>query len=217
MNKRPVRGKLLVFGLAVAISCQQRESPSKSPSVGTQASVAAPLSVPTPQQTDFSDLTFTDPDGREVPIKKYLEGKSLVLVFTRGYFGSFCMYCATQTSRLIANYDKFASKNAEVVVVFPVRKPRDQTRAQEFWRNLKMEEQAEKESAIFPFLLDLELEMVKRLGIEENLAKPSTYILDSDGKVHFAYIGANHADRPSIKVLLDQLDAINHEKESVAR
>ena len=42
-----------------------------------------------------------------------------------------------------------------------------------------------------------------------DLAKPATYIVDKQGQVRFAYVGANIADRPSVHFMLDQLAAIN--------
>lgn len=215
MKGRPVTWGLLCLGLAIGGSCGAPENPSTADPQDDSITTGSPR--PAPGEIDVSDLTFTDGEGTSVPLRRFLAGKNVVLVFTRGYFGSFCMYCSTQTSRLIANHDKFAKRNAEVVVVFPVRQPRDREQAREFWKTLQGEEEAEKKISVFPFLLDVELAAVRQLGIEANLAKPATYILDPDGKVHFAYIGATHADRPAIKTLLDQLDAINHETEAHSR
>ena len=50
--------------------------------------------------------------------------------------------------------------------------------------------------------------MADRLGIRADLALPSTYILDRDGKVRLAYVGATLTDRPSVKAMLDQLDRL---------
>ena len=60
----------------------------------------------------------------------------------------------------------------------------------------------------FPLLLDENYQNIEKLGIRGDQAKPSTYIIDKQGKVRFAYVGATTADRPSIKALLDQLDAL---------
>ena len=45
-----------------------------------------------------------------------------------------------------------------------------------------------------------------RLGIRDDLAKPSTYILDTRGNVVYAYVGETSTDRPSVKAVLTQLD-----------
>ena len=61
----------------------------------------------------------------------------------------------------------------------------------------------------FPVVLDIELKAVDQLGIRKDLSKPATYILDKQGQVRFAYVGESLADRPSVKALLEQLDALN--------
>ena len=61
----------------------------------------------------------------------------------------------------------------------------------------------------FPIVLDVELKAVNQLGIRKDLSKPATYILDKQGQTRFAYVGDSLADRPSVKALLDQLDALN--------
>ena len=63
----------------------------------------------------------------------------------------------------------------------------------------------------FPIVLDVELSAVKELGIRDNLSKPATFILDKYGQVRFAYVGTGIADRPSVKAILNQLDALNQD------
>lgn len=60
----------------------------------------------------------------------------------------------------------------------------------------------------FPVVLDVELKAVDRLGIRKDLSKPATYIIDRDGRVRFAYVGANIADRPGVDAIVAQLDQI---------
>ena len=71
-------------------------------------------------------LAFRTPRGEPVTLGAYRGRKHVVLVVTRGrteraepgaYVGRICLYCASQTSRLIANYAAFARHDAEVVVV----------------------------------------------------------------------------------------------------
>ena len=60
----------------------------------------------------------------------------------------------------------------------------------------------------------VELKAVDHLGIRKDLSKPATYILDKQGQTRFAYVGDSLADRPSVKALLEQLDALNKEASS---
>jgi peroxiredoxin len=153
------------------------------------------------------DLTFIDRNGKSVDLKNYRGKKNVVLVVTRGYVtsegkGSFCPYCTTQTTRLIAQYDEFTKRDAEVLLVFPG--PKDHV--EQFVK--KAERGIELEPTPFPVLLDENFAAVDKLGIRGDLAKPSTYIIDKKGQVRFAYVGTNSGDRPSVKALLQQLDQI---------
>ena len=60
----------------------------------------------------------------------------------------------------------------------------------------------------YPIFLDINLQTVDELGIRADLAKPSTYIIDRQGKVRFAYVGESIADRPTVDSVLKQLSRI---------
>jgi peroxiredoxin len=146
-----------------------------------------------------SDLEFVDAEGNSVKLQQYKEEKNVLLVFTRGFSGQLCPYCTTQTSRLIANYDKFTALDTEVLLVYPGSKAQ-----------LPMFMQASietsgKNSFPFPVLLDEDLAAVNQLGISAQLAFPSTFIVDKQGQVRLSYVGSDPTDRPSIKALLAQL------------
>jgi peroxiredoxin len=149
-----------------------------------------------------SDLQFVDSDGNTVRLDQFKGKKNVLLVFTRGFSGQLCPFCTTQTSRLIANYDQFTKRDAEVLLVYPGSK-----------EQLPMFMQASietsgSESFPFPVLLDEDLAAVNRLGIAAQLAFPSTFIIDKQNKVRLSYVGSNPVDRPSIKALLAQLDRL---------
>jgi peroxiredoxin len=148
------------------------------------------------------DLVLKAPDGKSVDLKQYRGKKNLVLVIMRGYPGFVCPNCSAQTSRLVSNYEEFVKRNTEVVVVYPG--PTEHL--QEYISVSRT--QAGNLPVPFPILLDEKFAAVDRLGIRGDLAKPSTYILDKEGEVRFAYVGATTADRPSLKAILQQLDAI---------
>ena len=166
-----------------------------------QSNVAADGSI--------ADLTFTDINGNEASLKDYLGKKHVVLVVTRGFNGSVCLYCATQTSRLLTSYAKFSERDAEVIVVFPVVTPDDSVRNRDFAVSVKEKLDTPVGTIPFPIVLDVELKAVDHLGIRKDLSKPATYILDKQGQTRFAYVGDSLADRPSVQALLDQLDALN--------
>jgi peroxiredoxin len=148
------------------------------------------------------DLSFVDRNGTRVDLKEFRGKKNVVLVVTRGYAGHFCPYCMSQTSRLISQYSEFAKRDAEVLLVFPGPKGH----LEQFLSGA--EENVNCDPTPFPVLLDEDFAAVDKLGIRGDLAKPSTYILDKQGQVRFAYVGSTYSDRPSVKALLKQLDEI---------
>ena len=160
-------------------------------------------------ETDLTQLTFTNKEGQQVALKDYLGKQHVILVITRGYGGSICPYCATQTSRLIANYSKLQAQNAEVLVVYPLEKSADTPKLDDFVARAVKSLPAAGKKVPFPLLLDVELKAVDALGIRKDLSKPATYIFDKEGELRFAYVGSSLADRPSIKALLDQLAQLN--------
>ncbi len=169
--------------------------------------------VKTNASTDESiaELTFTDINGKQYSLEGFRDQRHVVLVVTRGFAGTVCLYCATQTARLLKNYQKFAERDAEVVVVFPVETPDDSKRQKDFVVNVKNKLDTPVEKIPFPIVLDVELKAVDQLGIRKDLSKPATYIIDKQGRVRFAYVGESLADRPSVKALLQQLDGLNTE------
>lgn len=159
--------------------------------------------------TDFATVPLTTADGKTITLKELAGGKNLIAVFTRGYAGSICPYCSAQTSRLIANYAEFQKRDAEVVVIYPLEKPEDTNRLDEFMAKVNENNtKPAKEPTPFPMLVDIGLKAVEVLGIRKDLSKPATYIIDNTGAVRFAYVGKSLADRPSVKALLEQLDAL---------
>lgn len=147
-------------------------------------------------------LQFVDTKGETVRLDQFQGQQNILLVFTRGFSGMLCPFCTTQTSRLIANYDKFKARDTEVLLVYPGSK----AQLPEF-KQASMD-MSGSDSFPFPVLLDEDLAAVKRLGIAAHLAYPSTFIIDKQGQVRLSYVGSNPADRPSIKALLSQLDRL---------
>lgn len=150
-------------------------------------------------------LSFVDCNGNAVDLTRYRGKSKVVLVVLRGlpreFGGEFCPSCLAQVGSLTANRAEFARRGAEVLTLFPG--PTD--RLGEFFKRVKLQTPGEPEAA-FPVLVDREGEAVERLGIRDDLAKPSTYVLDTKGDVVYAYVGRTSTDRPSVSAILAQLD-----------
>jgi peroxiredoxin len=156
---------------------------------------------------DFSELRFTTSDGEEVALADVMSRDYLVLVITRGWYGGVCVYCASQTSRWARRFDELDPYDAQLVVVFPTETAEESSKVSELTKRIKGG-QIPNEEIPYPVLLDINLKGVDQLGIRSELAKPSTYIIDRQGRVRFAYVGETIADRPSIDSILKQLSEL---------
>ena len=156
--------------------------------------------------TGLDGLVFFDTRGQRVTLEKYLGRKNVVLVFTEGFGGGMlCPFCKTQTSRLVANYERFEQLDAEVLVVYPGARDH----LDEFIEAATQTERKQVDRVPFPLVLDEDLSAVGFFKIASNLAHPSTFIIDKGGNVRLAYVGADmSADRPSIAAMLGVLESI---------
>ncbi len=182
---------------------------SQSPSTSSYydfdpASIEFEESVETNRESPGSvtDLEFVDTNGQSVKLADFIGNQHVLLVFTRGFSGQICPYCTTQTSRLIANYEKFVERNTEVLLVYPGK-----TGQIDDFRQASLKDSSEANFP-FPILLDENLTAVKQLDIEARVAFPSSFIIDKEGQVVLSYVGRDPSDRPSIKALLTQLDSL---------
>jgi peroxiredoxin len=203
---------IALFGCLLLCGCQAKPKPP-APAESFSDTVAWAEEPP----KSLEEIEFQDTAGNPVNLQQFRGKKHVVLVITRGYQtegyrGSVCVYCASQTARLMANYEQFRSRNAEVLVVFPVVKSSQVRGEKELIATARNEDASLPEQPPFPIWIDNELKAVRHLGIEQSLAKPATYLIDQAGRVRFTYVGNRMTDRPSIKAMLDKLDEINQER-----
>jgi peroxiredoxin len=206
----PVRLPSLVAAVALAVTGCARP-PASVPTVdyshsGGYALVPFKDDAPANATVSPSDFPhdFVDCQGKQVDLTQYRGKKKVVLIVLRGMprseKGGFCPSCLAQTSSLMANQAEFAKLGAELLVVFPG--PSDRIR--EFLKKAALQTPGEPDRK-FQMLLDQECRACDRLGIRDDLAKPSTYILDTQGNLVYAYVGETSTDRPSVKAILGQL------------
>jgi peroxiredoxin len=67
-----------------------------------------------------------------------------------------------------------------------------------------------------PILIDADRTITKRYGVYHplgldafNTARPSTFLIDRDGRVRFIYVGKGQADRPSPETIVAELRKLN--------
>lgn len=69
----------------------------------------------------------------------------------------------------------------------------------------------ERLSLSYPILSDPDLAMIRAYGVEDtknDIAKPTTYVIDARGVVRFAYVGKRPPDRPLVDDVIDVLKSI---------
>ena len=61
----------------------------------------------------------------------------------------------------------------------------------------------------FPIMYDPQTDMVKEYGVfnllNDGLATPSTFVIDTQGKIRWKYVGVGIYDRPSTRSIIRQL------------
>jgi peroxiredoxin len=211
-DRGTIRAALLIAALAAGCGRSAPGSGDSGDSIGPadihfQDDVA---SNATPGDA-LLNLQFLDRAGKTMRPRDLIGAKSLVLVFTRGYNGGLCPYCSSYTSGLITNYPAISQRGGEVLVVYPIAKPDQSVRLDDFLKATYVRSGEGVTQTPFPVVLDVEAKAVDALGIRKDLSKPATYIVDKGGHVRFAYVGKSLSDRPSIKVILKQLDSLREE------
>lgn len=144
---------------------------------------------------------FLQDDGEVVDLDD-LRGQPVVLIIMRGFGGAVCLHCSTQMLALVKNLPQFKQRNARVFVVYPG----DADTVPVFIESIRAFDSRFR--APFPILLDIDLAAVRAFRIEGNVAKPTTLILDPQGIVRWAYVGRQPSDRPSMELVLRQLDLV---------
>lgn len=213
------RFALTALLVSLAVGCS-RSSPTTAPEMLTQQQLDDHASKfgmkdPAPAPGELP-LQYVDINGNAVDLTSYHNKSNVVLVVVRGvpkgqhYARTSCVGCVAQVNAMAAHYNEFTKRGAEVLVVYPG--PTDTLPG--FLADAKVDGAGTNTKAPFPLLSDKELKVVKALGIDGDWARPSTYILDKQGNVVFAYVGTPGAsyDRPPLKAVLDQLDKLNAKK-----
>jgi peroxiredoxin Q/BCP len=194
------------LALALALAAAGCGSPAIPVGDGSVGYEVAEFKDDAPANATVAEFprTFVDAAGAVVDLAA-LRGRKVVLVVLRGVpqttSGAFCPSCLAQAGGLMASRSEFEKRRAEVLVLFPG--PAE--RVGEFVETARRQTTGEPPAA-FRLLLDRDLAACDRLGIRSDLAKPSTYVLDTEGRVTYAYVGVTSTDRPSVKAVLAQLD-----------
>jgi peroxiredoxin len=131
--------------------------------------------------------------GKSIDITKYASqsGKrNLLLLFFRT---GTCNVCVSQLRDIAANYDEVTKANAAVLAL-SLDDAITHSRTAGLIENK------------YPLLLDPDGKTVKAFGVfnpEDNLSRPSVYLIGPDQKVLYHYVGKSLADRPPLNEVLE--------------
>lgn len=141
-------------------------------------------------------------DGTEVDLLQYRGKKTVMLVVLRGFLGEVCCYCVAQTKALAQSRDRLEQLGVEVLVIYPGAKENEQSFEQAYKQTFN------EGGPPYRVFYDPDLSLVTQLGIEGDLASPSTLVVDKEGKIRFFYKGEHRADRPAAKKLLETIEGM---------
>lgn len=169
--------------LAAGIACAQEKS---IPAQGDQA-------------PSFELAAVTGTLDGKVSLKDTLQKGPVVLVVLRGYPGYQCPICSRQVGELAKQAGEFKKLGANVLLVYPGPASNLKKRAQEFVKESELPEP-------LTLLLDPNYKFTQAYNLRWDAARetayPSTFVIDSNGKVQYAKISRTHGDRAPLDQVL---------------
>ena len=139
-------------------------------------------------------------DGTELDVRQFRGKKRVMIVVLRGFLGEVCCYCIAQTKALAQSRERLEQLGIEVLVVYPG----PQENQASFQKAYRMT--FDEETPPYRVFYDADLQLVASLGVDGDLASPSTLILDQQGLIQYFYKGEHRADRPAAKKLLQKIE-----------
>lgn len=146
-----------------------------------------------------SDFTLNAADGEKTQLSRLQKKGPVVLIVLRGFPGYQCPVCNAQVGQFLASAKKLQALNANVVLVYPGPAAGLKQHAQEFIRGKTLPENVY-------LLLDPDFDFTNayhlRWDAKNETAYPSTFVIDGDGKIHFAKVSTTHGGRASVEEVL---------------
>lgn len=176
---------------------KEAENPVSVKADSTLANLASKVGEP------FPYTRFIGHDGQVVDLARTSDRKYSLVVFMRGFSGFVCPNCTAQTAELLDRHGEIMSTQTRLFIVYPgpadtIAKFLDAVRA--YMKN-------DDDSALaVPLLMDVDLKAVDALGIRHQLARPSSFVLDANGTLVYAYVGKSPSDRPALDDILRVLE-----------
>ena len=169
------------------------------------------------------DFTLPNPMGKSINLNAELQKGPIVLIW---YRGAWCPYCNIYLEEIQKNAEAFSAVGAQVIAISPEKPDEGFT--------LK-----EKLSLKFHVLSDNGSKVAQQYGVvyelppkiaayyqdafdihtknndESNLLPlAASYVIDTNGKVTYAYLNADYRERAAVETLLEEAEKIKNKKVS---
>jgi thioredoxin-dependent peroxiredoxin len=149
-----------------------------------------------------ADFTLKTPGGESVRLATLREKGPVVLVVLRGWPGYQCPICTRQVGELIGKASEIGESKAQVVLVYPGPAKGLEEHAEEFAPGRALPKS-------FHFVVDPDYEFTKAYDLRweapKETAYPSTFVVDTGGRISFAKISRSHGDRAKVGDVLKAL------------
>ena len=156
------------------------------------AACAVTAAEPPKVGEESKDFELASLAGEKVKLSKLTAKGPVVLVVLRGYPGYQCPICSRQFGNLIGKAEEFKKAGAQVLLVYPGPSDKLQERAKEFVKGKDYPDH-------FHILLDPDYKFTKdynlRWEAKNETAYPSTFVIDTKGKIQFTKVSKSHGDR----------------------
>jgi peroxiredoxin len=127
--------------------------------------------------------------------------RTTAVTILRGFSGSVCLYCASQTAALADAAPAFTAAGIDQLIIYPGP-------AETIPGFVDAVQQLRADPPPIPVALDVNLLLTNALGIADDLAKPTALILDRQGRIAWSYVGTSMSDRPSAAEILAAARAV---------
>ncbi|WP_321368920.1 peroxiredoxin family protein [uncultured Draconibacterium sp.] len=144
-------------------------------------------------------------DGTEVQLKEIYNQSPLVLIVLRGWPEYQCPVCTRQVGEFVEVADQFKNYGARVLMIYPGPSEVLQEKAEEFAEDFTFPEG-------FYIALDPNYSMVNKYGLRwdapKETAYPSTFVIDTKGKVIFSKVSSSHGGRADVEEVIAALKGL---------
>ncbi len=187
---------------ALAISTTLAATASAQSHGQTQVANAKKMLAPGKKAKDFQLRAIAGELPGDVSLSQVNADGPVVVVVLRGFPGRQCPACSAQVGDIVKNADKFAAKNARVLLIYPGAKLQLGEHAGDFLQGTKLPKP-------LTFLLDPDFQFTNAYGLRWNAtnetAYPTTLVVDKSGKITYVKISETHGGRAMSNEILAAL------------